>query len=214
MSRTLKDRPHWVKQNDKNLPRIAEHEHKDAGKPIVRYVPVKDENGNPVMETYTTYGFLGYRSYNVFERRYNLFATWEELEATFPTNYIPYEKRFYAQYGDVEKTRVKHEYVVVGHRPTECTIGDYQPRGGRYFFDSDATHLCYYTLKYYAGHYRNCDHFPSVEERKDYHRKSRSNENAALHKLKKAANAGYDYEDDIYEDVFNERKQRHRGWWC
>lgn len=214
MSRTLKDRPHWVKVNDKSLPRIANHEHKDAGKPVYRWLPVKDENGNKVMETFMSYGFLGYRAYNFYERRYKTYATWEELLAERPENYVGLEKRFYAQYGDVEKTRVKHESVIVGYQPTECTINDYQPRTNHYF-DNDTTHLCYYDLRYYGGGYRYCDHFPTKDEREEYHRSARSNEKDALRKLTKAANAGYAYEDeDFHEDVFFTRQRRHRGWWC
>ena len=212
MSRTLKDRPHWVKQNDTNLPLIAHHEHEKAGEPIYRYLPVKDENGKPVMETYTYHGRLYFQIYKAFEG-YKRYDTWEELVADSTPNQLLWDRRHYAVWGDKEGTRVKRESTLVGYRPTECTIDEYQPRTERYY-DSDLTHLCYHTLKYYGGHYRYCDHFPTQDERKDYHRKSRSNENAALHKLKKAANAGYDYEDDIYEDVFNQRKSRHRGWWC
>lgn len=214
MSRTLKDRPHWVKLNDKNLPRVANHEHKDAGKPVYRWLPVKDENGKEVMETFMSYGLLGYRIYNFFERRYKTYPTWEELLAEVPANRISFEKRFYAHYGDVEKTRVKHESVLVGYQPTECTIDEHQPHAFNWR-DNDLTHLCYYDLRYYGGGYRYCDHNPTNVERKDYHRKARSNENGALRKLTKAANAGYDYEDDdFHEDVFFTRQRRHRGWWC
>jgi hypothetical protein len=214
LSRTLKDRPFWVKLNDKNLPRIACHNHNDAGKPVYRSLPVKDESGNNVMETFTSYGFLGYKGYNLFERRYKFYPTWEEFVASVPDNHIFFEQRFYAQYGDVEKNRVKHESVLIGHKPTECTINDYLPRSDKWY-DNDLTNLCYYTLKYYAGHYRYCDHFPNKDERREYHSAARSNEHNAMRKLTKAANAGYDYEDeDLYEDVFMTRKRRHRGWWC
>jgi hypothetical protein len=214
MSRTLKDRPYWVKANDKSLSRTPSHNHEDAGKPVSRWLPVKDENGNNVMETYTYYGFLGYRAYNMFERRYKTYATWEELVAERPENYVGFEKRFYAHYGDVEKTRVKHESVIIGYKPTECTIDDYIPRPNHYF-DNDLISLCDHRVEGWAGGYYYCDHFPTNEERKDYHRKARSNENDALRKLTKAANAGYDYDaEDLYEDIFNARKRRHRGWWC
>lgn len=212
MSRTLKDRPYWVKLNDTSLPLTAYHEHDKAGEAVSRYLPVKDENGNPVMEKFMSHGFLGYRFYNYYEGS-KLYPTWEELVAANLATLIHFPRRYYAAYGDVEKTRVKHERVIIGYRPTECTIDDYLPRTNDYY-DNDLTHLCTNNLKYYAGGYRYCDHFPTNEERKDYHRKARSNETVALRKLTKEANAGYDYEDGIHEDVFSKRERRHRGWWC
>lgn len=214
MSRTLKDRPYWVKVNDKSLSRTPRHNHEDAGQTLYRNIPVKDEKGNKVMETFMAYGFLGYQSYNIWERRYKLYPTWEEFIAATPDNSIFFERRYYAQYGDVERTRVKYETVEIGHRPTECTIGDYIPRTNGYF-DNDAISLCDHRIEGWAGGYYYCDHFPNKDERKDYHRAARSNERDAMRKLTKAANAGYDYEDeDFCEDVFNTRKRRHRGWWC
>ena len=214
MSRTLKDRPYWVKVNDKNLSRTPCHDHANAGQALYRYLPVKDENGNNVMETYTAYGFLGYQFYNIFERRHKLYPTWEELLAEAPESHIFWEKRYYAQYGDVERTRVKHEQTLIGYRPTECTIDDFVPRANKYY-DNDTINLCDHRLEGWAGGYYYCDHFPNKDERRTYHQAARSNERDAMRKLTKAANAGYDYEDeDFCEDVFSARTRRHRGYWC
>ena len=215
MSRTLKDRPYWVKVNDKSLSRTPRHNHEDAGQALYRRLPVKDENGNKVMEAHIIeHAFLGYRAYNMYERRYKLFPTWEEFVAENPDNRIYVGRNYYAHYGEKEITRVKHETVLIGYRPTVCTIDDYIPRVNHYF-DNDTISLCEHRIEGWAGGYYYCDHFPNSEERKDYHRKARSNERDAMRKLTKAANAGYDYEDeDLYEDVFNARKRRHRGWWC
>ena len=213
MSRTLKDRPYWVKVNDKSLPRTPRHNHEEAGEPLYRYLPVKDENGNNVMETYTRRGFLGYRIYKHYEG-YKLYPTWDELIADVPAEHIYYDRRFYAESGEIEATRIKREKVLIGYRPTECTIDDYLPRVDKYY-DNDTTSLCYHQVEGWAGGYYYCDHFPSKDERREYHSAARSNEKNALRKLAKAANAGYDYEgDDLYEDVFNARRRRHRGWWC
>lgn len=215
MSRTLKDRPYWVKVNDKSLSRTPSHDHENAGQPLYRYLPVKDENGNEVMETVTIeHAFLGYRTYNIFERRYKVYPTWAEFLAEVPENRILFESRYYAHYGQKEVSRVKRENVLIGYRPTECTIDDFVPRTNHYF-DNDTISLCEHRVEGWAGGYYYCDHFPTQDERKDYHRAARSNERDALRKLTKAANAGYDYDgEDLYEDVFNARTRRHRGWWC
>jgi hypothetical protein len=214
LSRTLKDRPYWVKVNDKSLSRTPRHNHENAGQPLYRYLPAKDENGNEVMETFMSHGFLGYRHYNMFERRYKTYATWEELLAEVPPNFILSDKRCYQQWGDVEKTRVKHENVLIGYRPAECTIDDFVSRVNYYYY-SDTVSLCYHSLEGWAGGYYYCDHFPNKDERREYHSAARSNERDALRKLTKAVNAGYDYEDeDFCEDVFFARTRRHRGYWC
>jgi hypothetical protein len=214
LSRTLKDRPYWVKLNDKSISRTPRHNHENAGQPLYRYLPVKDENGNEVMETFMSHGFLGYRHYHMFERRYKTYDTWEELLAEVPPNFILSDKRYYQQWGDVEKTRVKHENVLIGYRPTECTIDDFVSRLN-YYYDSDTISLCHHRLEGWAGGYYYCDHFPNKDERREYHSAARSNERDALRKLTKAVNAGYDYEgEDLCEDVFFARTRRHRGYWC
>lgn len=213
MSRTLKDRPYWVKVNDKSLSRTPCHDHEHAGEPLYRYLPVKDENGNEIMETFMSHGFLGYRFYKHYEG-YKLYPTWDELVADIPANHIFFERRYYAQWGDVEKTRVKRENVLIGYRPTECTIDDFVPRVNKYY-DNDTINLCDHRLEGWAGGYYYCDHFPNKDERRAYHSAARSNERDAMRKLTKAINVGYDYEDeDFCEDVFFARTRRHRGYWC
>lgn len=215
MSRTLKDRPYWVKVNDKSLSRTPCHDHENAGQPIYRYLPVKDENGNTVMETVTIENaFLGYRTYNIYERRFKIYPTWAEFVAEVPDNRILFESRYYARYGSKEVTRVKNASVIIGYRPTVCTIDDSVPRANNYY-DNDTIILCDHRLEGWAGGYYYCDHFPNKDERRQYHSAARSNERDAMRKLTKAANAGYDYEDeDFCEDVFFARTRRHRGYWC
>lgn len=220
MSRTLKDRPRWVKINDKKRNRVANHDHVRAGNPVYRWQPVTDEDGNPVYETYQTTGFLGYRAF-FFGDIEKIYSTFEEMLAD---NYLLREyiertgsrRNLYAVFGDVEKTRVKTERVIIGYRPTECTIDDYRPRPSHYD-DNVLTHLCEYDLaRWDADGYRCscCDgSFYNRELRALFHRGARSNENIALHKLKKEARAGYEYADDDYEDTFNRRKRFRADLW-
>lgn len=53
MSRTYKDRPHWVRSKDPRESRIFEHWHYDLGKEVIRYKPILDEAGNAMYETIT-----------------------------------------------------------------------------------------------------------------------------------------------------------------
>ena len=212
MSRTEKDRPYWVKRNDKSIPRVEHHNHHEAGQPIHRYLPVTDENGNPVMETYETYGLTGYSMYNIWEHRFKEYDTFEELQADNPGE-VRCSKEFYQRWGMKEKTRVKRERTVVGYRPAECTIDEWVPRGNYYSYahGNAETHLCHHELaKWNGGSWY--DNRPQTDERKAYHRSARSNENIALRQLAKDANNGY-YDEDGYEDVFELRTQNHRGWW-
>lgn len=212
MSRTLKDRPYWVKVNDKNLARTPLHNHEDAGKPVYRNVTVKDDKGKPVRETYTYTGLLGYRIWKRYEG-YKLYSTWAELLADSDERVFlpPY---YYELRGEKEGTRVKREVTLVGHRPTECTINDIVPRPNHYW-DNDTVILCDHRIEGWSGGYYYCDHYPNKAERKNYHHASRTNEKNALRKLTKAVYAEDDYADaDFYEDVMNKRKTRHHGWWC
>lgn len=220
MSRTLKDRPDWVKNNDKSYSFKEEHNHEHAGEPIYGYEIVKDENGSPIIETYTYRGFIGFHIYNHFEGKYELYDTWEELKAVHgedKTRYLPSSAPYfmYRRYGDVQGTREKTELIITGYRPSECTIDDFIPRENKWGQNKAAV-LCERELPVWQGGYPPCRrHNPTLKDREGYHRASRSNERDALHKLKSAANAGYDYEDaDMDEDVFFKRQRRRRGWWC
>lgn len=212
MSRTLKDRPHWVKVNDKNVARTEYHNHERAGEPVYRSRIAKDENGNNVMESYTIYGVIGYGHYYgvSYYTDWSLYATWNEFyEAHHKSERFKNDRKAYAKYGDVEKTRPKYETVLIGYRPTECTID--KPVGRRnHWFDGDTTHLCEQELARWTTPACSCCH-PDTRYAKSFHRGSRANEKAALRKLAKEAYAGYEYEDDTYEDVLNMRKKIRRG---
>lgn len=55
MSNTYKDRPYWVRTNQPVKDTIIKrHRHENFGKPIYRYRPQLDTNGEPVTEEYIT----------------------------------------------------------------------------------------------------------------------------------------------------------------
>lgn len=225
MSRTRKDRPHWVVENDKKHPRRVEyHDHDSAGEAIYRRKKVVDENGNPVMRTVVRSEVIGYRLWDYRAGVYKRYATFGDLLAdnraqadeigqnvrrrTFGLSY-------YAEYGEVEHEYPTYEGVLVGYRPTECTINLPAPPRTTDWWGNDADYLCYHELKRWKNQGCSCcgTDRPNKKERDGYHREKRSAENNALHNLKRAANAGYEYEDDLYEDVFNQRERFHHGYW-
>lgn len=217
MSRTLKDRPHWVAENDKkNARRVAFHAHEKAGEPVYRRERAVDEDGNPALHTYTVSEVAGYR-YRV-NGSYKQYETFGELLEDNPDD--AEFLRLNARRGQFQVTRQAerkvpvYTMVLAGYRPTECTIDSPTPREN-YYWENDATHLCYHEIERWKNQGCGCcgTDRPTKKERSTYHRENRSRENSAVHNLKKEANAGYDYEGGVYEDVFNKRQRFHLGYW-
>lgn len=215
MSRTLKDRPYWVKTNDNALPLTEHHDHTHAGEPIMMSLPVKDEAGNLMYETvirenvllnYTFRDYYGVTS--VFTTRTAALAY---IERSPWTNF---EVDFYAVYGNKEVQQVKCAMTLVGYRPDECTID--KPRNGIYPWRSKnmAEYLCWKEVDVRLnGGCPCCRHRPIKEQRRSFHASARRTEAIALHKLRGIANFDDEMLDHIdYENEVTTRQQRHMNY--
>lgn len=211
MSRTLKDRPYWVKANDKALARDEYHSHEIAGNPIYGSVEVKDENGETVMETYTVYGVTGYFIYDLFQG-FKTYPDWESLIKENPQHSDSARSR-YTLIGDIEKIRPKREQTIIGYYPDECTI-DKPFKGSKeyIFWNTDEEYLCTHALCDWNDAKWGSNERPSKKQRQDFHRSNRHIEKAYFRKVRNEADYD-DVDDDMNEDVLLNRQHHHRGWW-
>lgn len=209
MSRTRKDRPDWVKSNDKSEVRVEKHEHFEAGYPVYRTRPVRDANGHVVFEDYTYFGITGYKLYSPET------LSWEEVHPSVRYNGSTYNSySFIPIYADIASKRVVYETVLIGYRPESCTIDERAPRENK-MFDNETKLLCYHEVRYTGRKgYSCCSHFPVKAQRKDYHSASRAAERKAVRAIRGAINNGFEPDEDYYEDTFSLRKKNHRGVWC
>lgn len=213
MSRTLKDRPYWVKTNDKNLDRVEYHNHEEAGKAIKVMKPVTDENGEFVWETIRREVLLGYRFYRPYEG-YIMFATRHEAQAYIQSSSTAFlDARYYAVYGEKDIRRVKNELVIIGYRPDECTIDKPRNCEASWKLRNTTEYLCWKDVETRDGGCPCCHHRPMKSVRKRYHAGARQTETSALRNIVKLANDGFDFDDDNYENaVLTRQKQHSRSW--
>lgn len=225
MSRTFKDRPYWVKNKDKTLNRRVSHEHEKAGAPVYESFPLLDENGEQVLKTKTHFGVVGYRFRRfgfyqkdvVIKDRTEAHDFLRSLLAKEPehrdgfNSLTSHDIKDYVTYGDVTYTYKVTENLIVGYRPTECTI-DSDLRTDWNHYDPTKT-LCY--SEHVEDRRRGCGCCtckPSPVERKAFHTSKRAAEGVSLHKLVKEINNGYDSNADAeeYYDVLYSHRNVNR----
>lgn len=206
MSRTYKDRPKWVKDNDKKGNLKVNHLHHLAGEEIHEWLPVSDENGNQIMETVELPPVRVVRVWFT-DHTTKDFTTTEYLKLLTTGEITGYDFRN-TKHISIPKTRERPLFkkTVVGYRPLNCTATQNRKRPVRYLSD-DAEELCFTSSETYRRAVR-----PMHKHlRTTYHASERATERNMLHRMTKDSSTE-DLLEDKYEKV-NTRQQRHVGYW-
>jgi hypothetical protein len=207
MSRTFKDRPYWVRSNDKNELRSVSHYHHLAGEEVYHWLPVKDADGNQVMETVERPPVKGYRV--VFRDRTSKVYTTTEYFKLRESGELNWYNFYDLQPTEIITTyeRPLREKTLVGHRPDHCTAENEQVRPVRYVGD-ELQELCY---TWVDSHRRAARPFKK-DLKTQYHSSQRATERLMLEAMAEDYNDGDDLWGDDY-DAVNTRQQRHVGYW-
>jgi hypothetical protein len=173
MSRTDKDRPYWVKQNDETLLRYIDHDHLNLGRTYYRDRIVRDENGKPVTRTVMR------------ERR---IFSWERYFSNRNGGYTV------ETYEAIEVVRERVEnFTYADH----CT-GDFRTQHGRYNQHATPEPPC--TPQLTLGSWYGYDKAPKSVKR-GFNRTIRVAERAALREYAKGVNSNEDWDGLDDSDV-------------
>jgi hypothetical protein len=188
MSRTKKDRPYWVRANDKTEAREESHNHLNLGKARYKRIPVLDENDEPIMEERIT-------TYNAFRehKAWREGVTYEEAIADMDKWGWLWKEQEIARYTTVKTVQVV-DYVIADH----CTINEPCVRsGGHYNFQVPCSHHLAHQ-KWYPVH---------KNERKAYNNKQRTYSRNTLKNVIKEINSEGDFFEDLTPDVLIGRRE-------
>ena len=207
MSRTLKDRPYWVRSNDLAHETVYEiHNHHRFGEPLYEWKNAKDSNGELVTKEETVE--VPSSCVVVLPGGYRIqVESWREAWTYSNAIYVG------RSYTTKVVKRPVTERVIVGYVTDECTIDEpYEDSKDNVYRWTSTARPCGHEIGYnFARRYYSRNR-PLPDEKHVYHSGSRGKERDALKRAQRAFNSGEDMWGDEYEAA-NTRLQRHVGYW-
>lgn len=170
MSRTLKDRPYWVKNNDPKIRREASH---GCGTPARHREFLVDDEGQPVYKTRT-----------FVEQEFRSGAAKNEgvTEAEAEANYPKYRHLYRKTVKELYSSRIV--ITTYDDEPQPCTI------------DEPCSPLSYQkTCQYY--HERDNQYAPRKEFRRIHHKRERGHAKISLTEMGKEYNTTQTVNEDV-----------------